>query len=245
MISTIRVNFIVEGQTEETFVRRILPESLAKSDVYVSGARCVETGRKKIKGLNITKSGKQEIIFRGGMPSFEKIRRDIERWLDEDSKAYLTTMFDLYALSTDFPKYDYAIVLKDPYRKVKLLEEALRMEISNPRFIPYIQLHEFEGLLFSDVKIMDDVLKPYHDYSKLEELKCIRGRFNTPEEINDGFETAPSKRILKLFKSYQKVTYGYQIAQRIGIDVIRKECPHFNEWMVKLGQLGIYGQSRS
>jgi hypothetical protein len=245
MISTIRVNFIVEGQTEETFVRRILVESLAKSDVYVSGARCIETGRKKIRGLNTTKPGKQELIFRGGMPSFEKIRRDIKLWLDEDRKAYLTTMFDLYALSTDFPKYDSAIELSDPYRKVKLLEEALRIEISNPRFIPYIQLHEFEGLLFSDVKIMDEVLKPYHDHSKLEELKHIRGQFNTPEEINDGFETAPSKRILDLFKSYQKVTYGYQIVQRIGIDAIRRECPHFNEWIVKLGQLGIYGQIRS
>jgi len=200
MVSAIRVNFIVEGQTKETFVRRILVESLAKSDVYVSGARCIETGRKKIRGPNTTKLGKQEIIFRGGMSSFEKIRRDIKLWLDEDRKAYLTTMFDLYAL------------------------------------------HEFEGLLFSDVKIMDNVLKPYHDHSKLEELNHIRGQFNTPEEINDGFKTAPSKRIIDLFKSYQKVTYGYQ---RIGIEVIRRECPHFNDWMVKLGQLGIYGQIRS
>ena len=245
MISPIRVNFIVEGQTEETFVRRILAESLAESDVYVCGARCVETGRKKIRGPNIIKPGKQEIIFRGGMPSFEKIRRDIERWLVEDSKAYLTTMFDLYALSSDFPKYDSAIEAIDPYKKIKILEDALENEISNPRFIPYIQLHEFEGLLFSDVKIMDDVLKPYHDYSKLKELKIIRNKFNNPEEIDDGIETAPSKRIINLFKSYQKVTYGYQIAQRIGIDVIRKECPHFNEWMVKLGRLVIYGQNRS
>jgi len=111
--------------------------------------------------------------------------------------------------------------------------------------LPYIQLHEFERLLFIDVKIMDDILKPCHDYSKLQELKNIRNLFHTPEEIDDGFGTAPSKRIIKLFKSYQKVTNGYQIAERIGIDVIRKECPHFNEWMVKLGRLVIYGQSRS
>ncbi len=245
MVTTIRVNFIVEGQTEETFVRRILNEPLAKCGVYVSGARCVETGRKKIRGLNIIKHGKQEIIFRGGMPSFEKIRRDIEWWLDEDRKAYLTTMFDLYALSRDFPKYDSAIGTRGHYNKIKILEDALKKEIPNQRFIPYIQLHEFEGLLFSDVKIMDDVLRPYHDCSKLKELKIIRDQFHTPEEINDGIETAPSKRILNLFKSYQKVTYGYQIAQRIGIEAIRKECPHFNEWMVKLGRLGIYGQSRS
>ncbi len=245
MISTVRVNFIVEGQTEETFVRRILTESLFPCGVYVSGARSVETGRKKISGLNIIKPGKQETIFRGGMPSFGKIKRDIERWLVEDRKAYLTTMFDLYALSNDFPKYDNATKVKDPYRKVKILEDALRTEIANSRFIPYIQLHEFEGLLFSDVKIMDDVLKPYHDSSKFEELMSIRGQFKTPEEIDDGIETAPSKRIINLFKSYQKVTYGYQVAQRIGVDTIRKECPHFNEWIVALCRLAIYGQSRS
>ncbi|MDD1760795.1 MAG: DUF4276 family protein, partial [Methanothrix sp.] len=73
----------------------------------------------------------------------------------------------------------------------------------------------------------------------------IRDQFNTPEEINDGYETAPSKRIIRLFKSYQKVTDGYQIAQKIGIDVIRKECPHFNEWIGKLIQLAIYGQNRA
>ena len=240
MNSAIRVNFIVEGQTEETFVRRILAESLAQCGVYVGGARCVETGRKPRKGLNIRKPGKQETIFRGGMPSYEKIKRDIHRWLDEDSKAYLTTMFDLYELSYDFPNYEAALKTQDPYIKIKILEDALKSEISNSRFVPYIQLHEFEGLLFSDVGVIDRVLKPYNEGSSLEELRRIREQFKTPEEINDGKETAPSKRILHLFKSYQKVTNGYQIAQEIGIYVIRNECPHFNEWLVNLGRLAIY-----
>jgi hypothetical protein len=244
MVSAIRVNFIVEGQTEETFVKRILSESLSNSGVFVSGVRCVETGRKRLKRPNIIKPGKQEMIFRGGMPSFEKVKRDIEMWLDEDRKAYLTTMFDLYALSHDFPMYDSAIKTRSSVQKIKIIEEAFKENISDQRFIPYIQLHEFEGLLFSNVEVIDEVLKPYHD-SRLQDLKSIKNQFNTPEEINDGIETAPSKRIISLFKSYQKVTYGYQIAQRIGIEVIRSECPHFNEWMVKLGQLGIYGQIRS
>jgi hypothetical protein len=243
MIPLIRVNFIVEGQTEETFVKRILSESLARSGVYVNGARCIETGRKKLRRPSVIKPGKQAIIFRGGMPSFGKIRRDIEMWLAEDTKAYLTTMFDLYALSSDFPMYDSALSVKSPYEKAAIIEEALKRDISNSRFIPYIQLHEFEGLLFSNVEIMDEVLKPYH-CSKLQDLMSIRDQFKTPEEINDGFETAPSKRIIKLFKSYQKVTYGYQIAQRIGIDVIRNECPHFNEWIVRLSELVTYGQIR-
>jgi hypothetical protein len=240
MNSSIRVNFIVEGQTEETFVLRILAQSLAQSGVYVSGARRIETGRKKMIGLNTKKSGKQVTIFRGGMPSFQKIKRDIERWLAEDKRAYLTTMFDLYGLSGDFPMREDAIAIKDPYKKVKIIEEALKSEIENPHFIPYIQLHEFEGLLFSDVAILDTILKPYHNSSRLDELMSIRTKFKTPEEINDGFETAPSKRILNMFKSYQKVTYGYQIAQRTGISVIRAECPHFNEWLSTLEKLAIH-----
>lgn len=137
-----------------------------------------------------------------------------------------------------------AIRARSSIQKIKIIEEAFKKNIPDQRFIPYIQLHEFEGLLFSNVDVIDEVLKPYHD-SRLQDLRSIKDQFNTPEEINDGIETSPSKRIISLFKSYQKVTHGYQIAQRIGIDAIRRECPHFNEWIVKLGQLGIYGQIRS
>lgn len=239
MSCNIRVNFIVEGPTEEVFVRDVLKEPLALSGIYVK-ARSVEVKRKPIKGTKYLKTGKQFIIRRGGLLDYNKAKNDIIRWISEDTEAYITTMFDLYALPDNFPKYDYAKRNNDPYKRVELLEDAFKAEIDNRRFIPYIQLHEFEGLLFSDVEAVDEVLKPFHGGSKLAELKAIRDAFDSPEEINDGDETAPSKRLLNLYKSYEKPTEGSRIAQRIGLDAIRKECKHFNEWLASLEALAIY-----
>ncbi len=160
MSSNIRVNIIVEGPTEEIFVRNMLKEPLALSGIYIN-ARSVEVRRKIIRGAKYLKQGKQFTIRRGGLLDFEKARSDINRWLLEDESAYLTTMFDLYALPDNFPGWDDAKRLRDPYKKVKMLEEGLKADIGDQRFIPYIQLHEFEGLLFSDIHAIDNVLKPF------------------------------------------------------------------------------------
>jgi hypothetical protein len=117
---------------------------------------------------------------------------------------------------------------------VSLLEAGLAADIGNPRFIAYIQLHEFEGLLFSDVQAIDAVLKVHQGRSQLAKLKKIRAQFRTPEEIDDGNTTTPSKRLKSLYAGYDKVAFGSLIAQRIGLDALRRECPHFNEWVSKL-----------
>lgn len=238
MSDGIRINFIVEGPTEEIFVRDMLKEPLALKGIYIN-SRSVEFRRKPIKGAKYLKAGKQFTIRRGGLLDYNKAKNDIIRWISEDSDAYVTTMFDLYALPDNFPKYDDANRYKDPYKRVKYLEDAFKEEISNSHFIPYIQLHEFEGILFSDILAMDEVLKPFHG-SKLTELRAIREAFDSPEEIDDGIETAPSKRLLDLYKSYEKPVEGSRIAQRIGLDIIRRECKHFNEWIVGLEALAIY-----
>lgn len=238
-MNSIRVNFIVEGQTEEMFVRDVLKEPLALRGIYIN-PRSVEVSIKPIKNTKYVKPGKQFKRRRGGLLDFAKARDDINRWISEDKDAYLTTMFDLYALPENFPKYDEAKRQRNPYKRVEVLEEAFKAEINNSRFIPYIQLHEFEGLLFSDVKVMDEVMSPYHGGSKLSKLTSIRDLFNSPEEINDGEETAPSKRLLGIYESYEKPTDGSRIAQRTGLDVIRRECQHFNDWLICLEGLAIY-----
>lgn len=239
MPNSIRVNIIVEGYTEEIFVRDILKEPLALHGIYVN-ARSVLVSRKLIKGTKYNKPGKQLKIRRGGLLDFDKAKEDINLWISEDLNAYLTTMFDLYALPENFPKYEDAKRHRDPYRRVKVLEDAFKAEINNDRFIPYIQLHEFEGLLFSDIRAMDEVLSPYHGGSKLSALAAIRDSFDSPEEINDGEETAPSKRLLSIYKSYEKPTDGSRIAKRTGLDVMRRECRHFNEWLTRMEEFAIY-----
>jgi hypothetical protein len=223
----VRVNIIVEGQTEETFVNKILAVELGPLGISIS-ARSVETKRKRSRFDRSTE------IKRGGLSKYVKAKGDIQRWLKEDSGAYLTTMFDLYALPSDFPKREEARRLRDPYEKVMRLEEGLSEDIDNPRFIPYIQLHEFEGLLFSDVEAIDHVLGIYQGNSHLRELRDIRTKFNTPEEIDEGQTTAPSKRLISLYEGYDKVPFGSLIAERIGLERIREECPHFGEWVSKI-----------
>lgn len=219
----IRINIITEGQTEESFIRDILAPELALKNIFPV-ARSVETSRTKTK------------IHRGGLVSYEKAKRDIERWLKQDEGAYVTTMFDLYALPQEFPGTEKAAAKTDPFEKVALLEEELFKAINfGTRFIPYIQLHEYEGLLFSDAKAIDDTLK-LHCGSQLDKLLVEIGTKN-PELINEGAETAPSKRLLKLYPSYEKVTNGVVIAKNIGLKTLREKCSHFNEWLSKIEQL--------
>lgn len=217
-----RVNIIVEGQTEETFVRDVLCEPLAIQQVFVT-AHCVETGRRAAH------------IYRGGMTSYAKARRDIIRWLKQERQAYVTTMFDLYRLPQDFPGMLAAQAIRDPYARIAMLEEKLADDIGVAHFIPYLQLHEFEGLLFSDVEAIDDVLGLAK--SQLQVLQAIRGHFSTPELINDGETTAPAKRLKALYPGYHKTAFGPRIAARIGLATMRRECPHFDDWLLRLETL--------
>jgi hypothetical protein len=118
-----RANIIAEGQTEETFIRELLSPHLSERGVYVA-VRRVETSRA---------AGR---IRRGGMTRYTKAKRDIQRWLKEDSQAHLTTMFDLYGLPADFPGLGRARKVSDAYEKVSLIEEALAADIGHRRFIP-------------------------------------------------------------------------------------------------------------
>lgn len=225
MSALVRVNFIVEGQTEEVFVRDVLQEPFALRGIFIC-ARCVATSRKRGHP------------YRGGMTAYSKAKRDIERWLKEDQTAHVTTMFDCYALPHDFPNFAAAKKMADAYQKALLLETGIAEDIQNRRLIPYIQLHEFEGLLFSDVNAIDAILKIHHPTSSpLTTLQQLRDQFSSPEEINEGEATAPSKRLKALYPSYDKAGSGSRIAQRIGLENLRKNCRHFDEWLKKLEAL--------
>ncbi len=99
---------------------------------------------------------------------------------------------------------------------------------------PYVQMHEFEGLLFSDVDAFENL---FH-HGPVAGLRLIRNQFRTPEEINDNKNTAPSKRIEKLIKSYRKRLHGPLLAETIGLERMRQECPRFDAWLRRLESLG-------
>lgn len=213
-----RLNFIVEGQTEETFINRIVKPHLATYSINVS-VRCVTTGRKRGR------------VFRGGMPNYLKIKNDIIGWLSEDSDAYLTTFFDFYGLTNDFPGYKDALSKITIAQKLNCLEDSFAKDIDNVRLIPYIQLYEFEALLYSNVSILDETMQIYSFPSKLNQLNEIINYYASPEEINNNPNTAPSKRLLNLYEGYEKITHGCDAAELIGLFSMRNKCDLFNRWL--------------
>lgn len=219
-----RLNFLVEGQTEETFVRDVLAEHLALHTVYAV-ARCVETSRTRLK------------VFKGGMSTYARAKGDMERWLKEDRTAYLTTMFDLYGLPDDFPNMVKKSLVNDPHKKAQRIEQGIAADVGDPRLIPYIQVHEFEALLFCAPAITDAALGAPPAVSRLKQLQAISAAFPSPEHIDEGPDTAPSKRILQLYAAYRKQVFGPLITKRAGLDTLRHRCPHFHDWISKLEAL--------
>lgn len=223
-----RLHITVEGQTEEEFVNETLAPHLANYSVYAD-ARCVKTGRHDGKDI------------RGGMTNYDKAKNDIQDWIDEEhgnADVAFTTMFDYYQLPNTFPGYEAASTLTDPYKKVEVIEDSLKSDINDNRFLPYIQLHEFEALLFADIQKIRGL---YSDNGQaMANLIDISKKIANPELIDNGIETAPSKRIIKQIPAYenQKTTVGPLVAQAIGIDTLKKACPHFREWVERLEQLG-------
>ena len=107
--------------------------------------------------------------------------------------------------------------------------------MNKPNFIPYIQLHEFESLILADPAKLDwEYLE--HDQPIGNLVKMVGSQ--NPELINDGRETAPSKRILKEIPEYDKVTSGVSVAAHIGLGALRASCKHFDEWVSRLEKLG-------
>lgn len=215
-----KVYVLVEGQTEESFVKNILrqkvPEGLYLQPVIVATKR-VNTGGK----------------FKGGVPSYPKVRDELMRLLRDSSAKMVTTMLDFYGLPTTFPGR------ADPegsnaQDRVRFVEESWDSDISNRRFKAYLSLHEFEALLFSQPeKIAESFTQP----TSLSALRQIRNNFPTPEEINDDPATAPSARLQNLYPRYSKPFFGSLIASRIGVDPMLLNCKHFAAWVSFLRSL--------
>ncbi len=219
-----RLNLIVEGPTEETFVNEILSPYLSVRGVYPR-ARSIETGRRRAK------------IYRGGMTNYIRAKNDILRWSKQDSKAFITTMFDFYALPNNFPGYDEAKKKGDPYKQVSHLQQKLKEDLGIENFIPYIQLHEFEALLFSNINKIDACMELYSVHGKVQQLRDSTNHFETPEHINTSPETAPSKILENIYPPYDKVFLGSLISGEIGLEDIKKHCVHFSDWLDQISSI--------
>jgi len=214
-----RVYLLVEGQTEEVFVRELLEPHYARLGLYLYPI------------IVRTSPG-----HKGGVVSYAKIKPQLQRLCRQDVAAYVTTLLDLYALPQDFPgKADAAYpTTGSGHQKAAFLERQLAQDISQTNFIPNLMVHEFEALLF----VQPDKFAGWTDsYKAVIALGDQAQKYATPEDINDIPEFAPSKRILKAMPSYQKPFHGPLIACEIGLDAMRGACPHFHGWLQQLEAL--------
>jgi len=224
-----RLYVFTEGPTEQVFATTLLAPHLANIGVYLQAA------------ILIAHSRRHGVVHRGGGRNYLPMKNDILRFLAQERAAdvFFTTMIDLYAIHPQFPGLEKSLELRHlPQKRVQFLEQAFGNDIGDQRFIPHIQLHEYEAYLFSNPDCFGEFY-PRANRS-IEKLKAIAARVETPELIDDGQHTAPSKRITEFFPDYEdaKPTVGTQVAQCIGLSTIRNRCPHFNSWISRLEQLG-------
>lgn len=220
-----RVVIICEGQTEEAFISRVLCPAFADNDLYLQGIT-VETSPG----------------HKGGALSYARLRPAVRNAL-AGRVAAVTTLIDLYRLATDFPGYGAAKAQQAVTAKLATLETAIHADVvehcgCNPaKFIPYIQPHEFEALLFSDVGALVRVEASWATATVA--LEQARAGAGTPEDINDGHETKPSARLESQLSSpsYRKLRHGPIAAERIGLARMEAECPHFAAWLDRLRSL--------
>jgi hypothetical protein len=218
---------IVEGQTEQAFVRDQLAPHLGLRGV---GIRAILSGR----------TGHD-----GGVKPWAQARRDIIFALRQG--AYVTTMFDYYALPDCWPGRMDAGALPWDHRaehvEARLLEdiaEQMGERFHPAQFIPYIQLHEFEALAFSNVKVLTSVAASVSNTAPATlsfRLAAVVAQAGNPEAIDDGRDTCPSRRISALVPGWRKRTHGPIVTRRTGLDRIREQCAHFAQWLTRLEQL--------
>ena len=214
----------VEGQTEETFVNEVLGRHLYAVGFHSVGARYIGGARR-----------------RGGICGWAEARQGIVNHLRQDGQIFVTTMVDYYGLpqsdGREWPGRAAAALLRSDDRASFVeshLSQDVREILDTNRFIPFVMMHEFEALLFSDCAAFGRAIgQP----ELALELAAIRDGFDTPDGINDSPESAPSKRILALKPSYEKPLLGALAALEIGLEKIRAECPHFDGWVRRLESL--------
>ena len=220
-----RLLILVEGQTERGFVNDVLAPHLSSCGVFVRATMVKTSG--------------------SGIVRWEGALNRIIRLLKQDSGQIISTMVDYYGMPRDWPGRDTTppggatpSQIAEPIERAMLAAVGRDMggDFNPSRFVPYVMMHEFEAMLFSDCAAFGDGIGRC---DLADAFQSIRDEFATPEAIDDSPQLAPSKRIEDLIcrPRYQKRLMGPLAAQRIGLAAIRKECPHFGDWLGRLERL--------
>ena len=212
-----RVIIICEGETEREFSKNVLAPHLINQNIFIQAP----------------------LIKRsmGGIVRWSILKREIERHLQEPN-VFVSTFIDYYGLyqKYNFPSWVHGEKIVDKNNRMDFLENAMKEDIIDTcrrRFIPYLQLHEFEGLLFNHIQLFYDQV-PKAELVGIAELKKTFDDYENPEMINNNRETSPSHRLKRIIKGYNKPLYGHYFAEAIGIEQIRAKSPRFNQWIKRI-----------
>ena len=210
-----RVIIICEGETEREFCNTILSPYFAQNEIFIQSPLIKKT--------------------MGGIIRWSELRKQIILHLKNDPTTYVTCLIDYYGLNSkySFPKWNDAEREQDKDLRMEILEQGMKESIDESirfRFIPYMQLHEFEGLLFNDINVFYEQI-PAEELVGIDELEQTFIQYNNPEMINNNKETSPSHRLGRIILGYNKIVYGNILAEAIGLVKIREKCPRFNNWL--------------
>lgn len=213
-----RIIIICEGPTEQAFCKTNLQPYFQGKGLYIQ--------------VPLIKHS------RGGIVKWSILKQQIELHLKTDTSAFVTTFIDYYGLYTkhSFPNWEESEKIQNRNVRMDSLEKGMFDAIHKNlryRFIPYLQLHEFEGLLFNDIDVFYSQI-PASDIIGKAELEKTFEDYDNPEMINNVRATSPSHRLERIIKGYNKVVYGDILAEAIGLQKIKNKSPRFNQWIKKL-----------
>ena len=211
-----RLVIIVEGETEESFVNNILCPYFCSKGLY-NTIQCFKTKHSP-----------------GGISKYSYIKKDILNTIYEKD-VVVSMMIDFYRLPLDFPGFSDLKATQTHQEQANLLEARIKKDLEDSQkqlfenFIPYIQLHEFETLVFASINGIDSLFERSEiDYKGL--MNVIQ-QYPNPEDINNHPDTAPSVRLKKLIPGYNKVLHGIDIINTVGMNELLEKCPRLKVWV--------------
>ena len=211
-----RLVIIAEGETEESFVNNILCPYFCSKGLY-NTIQCFKTKHSH-----------------GGISKYSYIKKDILNTIYEKD-VVVSMMIDFYRLPSDFPGFNDLKATQTHQEQANLLETRIKKDLEDSQnqlfhnFIPYIQLHEFEALVFASISGIDSLFERSEmDYNGL--MNVIQ-QYPNPEDINNHPDTAPSVRLKKLISGYNKVLHGIDIINTVGMAELVVKCPRFKTWI--------------
>lgn len=131
-----RLYIIVEGQTEQEFVSSLMAPYFQQFGIYSVTPILIRT----------SKAG------RGGFVNYEHLKNDARKLLQSNQKDFVVSMFVDFFRIPEVPQKEIWQAKANHYEQVSEMEKCIEEDIHDYRFVPYIQLHEFEALLFSSNK---------------------------------------------------------------------------------------------